>query len=146
MARIAINGFGRIGRLFFRQVFNNLSYAGLDIVAVNDLTDAENLAYLLAHDTVYWGYGKKVSTGVENGVTYLVVDGKKILLTAEKDPAALPWARLDIDIAVEATGFFESFAGASSHIKAGAKRVVIAAPAQEEDGAGGRTVLMGINE
>ena len=146
MAKVAINGFGRIGRLFFRQVFSNPSHAGLDIVAINDLTDAENLAYLLAHDTVYWGYGKKVSTGREGGAVYLVVDGKKILLTQEKDPAQLPWAIIVIDIVVEATGFFESFADATAHIKAGAKRVVITSPAKEEDGVGGKTILMGINE
>lgn len=146
MAHIAINGFGRIGRLFFRQVFGNPAHAGLDIVAINDLTDPENLAYLLRHDTVYWGYGKKVSTGVENGAPYLAVDGKKIALTAEKDPAQLPWARLGIDVAVEATGFFESFTGAAAHIKAGAKRAVIASPAKEEDGSDGATVLMGANE
>ncbi len=146
MTKIAINGFGRIGRLFFRQVFGNPNHTGLDIVAINDLTDAENLAYLLQHDTVYWGYGKKVSTGIENGVTYLVVDGKKILLTQEKDPAQLPWAKHGVDIAVEATGLFESFAGASAHITAGAKRVVIASPAKEEDGVSGKTILMGINE
>lgn len=146
MSKIAINGFGRIGRLFFRQVFANAAHASLEIVAINDLTDPENLAYLLAHDTVYWGYGKKVTTGVENGVTHLVVDGKKILLTQEKDPAALPWARLGIDIVVEATGFFKSFANASAHVKAGAKRVVITSPVKEEDGPEGQTVLMGINE
>lgn len=146
MARIAINGFGRIGRLFFRQVFNNPAHASLDIVAINDLTDPENLAYLLRHDTVYWGYGKKVSTGIENGAAYLVVDGKKIAITAEKDPAALSWAKLDVDVVIEATGLFESFAGASAHITAGAKRVVIAAPAKEEDGPAGVTVLMGANE
>lgn len=146
MARIAINGFGRIGRIFFRQVFNNPAHASLDIVAVNDITDAENLAYLLRHDTVYWGYGRQVTTGVEDGKKYLVVDGKKILLTQEKDPARLPWAALGIDIVVEATGFYESFAGAGAHIKAGARRVVIASPAEDEDGANGKTVLMGANE
>lgn len=146
MARVAINGFGRIGRIFFRQVFANPSHASLDIVAINDLTDAENLAYLLRHDTVYWGYGRQVTMGIENGKTHLVIDGKKILLTQEKDPAQLPWAALGIDIVVEATGLFESFAAAGAHIKAGAKRVVISSPATDEDGAGGKTVLMGANE
>ena len=146
MAKIAINGFGRIGRLFFRHVFMDPAHASLDIVAINDLTDPENLAYLLEHDTTYWRYGKKVTTIVDNGVTYLVVGGKKILLTAEKDPAQLPWAKLGVDVAIEATGFFESFVGASAHITAGAKRVVIASPAKEEDGPEGKTVLMGVNE
>jgi glyceraldehyde 3-phosphate dehydrogenase len=146
MAKIAINGFGRIGRLFFRQVFNNPAHAWLEIAAINDLTDPENLAYLLRHDTVYWGYGKNVTTGIENGAAYLVVEGRHIPITAEKDPANLPWGSLGIDVAVEATGFFESFAGAAGHIKAGAKRVVIASPAKEEDGAEGVTVLMGVNE
>ena len=146
MARIAINGFGRIGRIFFRQVFNNPAHPSFEIVAINDLTDAENLAYLLRHDTVYWGYGKQVTTGVEDGKKYLVVDGKKILLTQEKDPARLPWAALGIDIVIESTGFFESFTRAGAHIQAGAKRVVLSSPAEDADGASGKTVLMGVNE
>lgn len=140
MTNIAINGFGRIGRLFFRQAF---SQPGLNIVAINDLGDVENLAYLLAHDTVYRGYDKKVTTSGSD----LVVDGQKIAVLQEKDPTKLPWKELKIDLVVEATGFFESFEKASAHITAGAKRVVITAPAKDGEGtANGRTILMGVND
>ncbi|MFH1192755.1 MAG: glyceraldehyde 3-phosphate dehydrogenase NAD-binding domain-containing protein [Candidatus Jorgensenbacteria bacterium] len=139
MARIAINGFGRIGRLLFREAFKQ---KGLDIVAVNDLGDAENLAYLLKYDTVYGRYGKEVKT--KRGA--LAVDGKIIALLQEKDPARLPWKKLRIDIVVEATGIFESYEKAKAHLAAGAKRVVITAPAKDSDGPLGRTVLMGVNE
>ena len=124
--KIAINGFGRIGRVFFRHAFGQ---RGLDIVAVNDLGSAENLAYLLTHDSVYGRYEKEVS--VEDGC--LVVDGKRIRFLQEKDPAKLPWGELDIDIAVESTGVFDSYAKAKAHLDAGAKRVVITAPARDEN-------------
>ncbi len=141
MTRVAINGFGRIGRLFFRQAFDIF-----DIVAINDLSDIENLAYLLRHDTVYWGYGKKVSTVEEGGKRYLAVGDKKILVVAEKDPARLPWGELSIDVAVECTGLFESFEGAKAHISAGAKRAVISAPAKDDERPDARTILMGVND
>ena len=154
VTKIAINGFGRIGRLFFRRAFGE---KGLDIAAVNDLGDAENLAYLLKYDTVYGRYGKEVKT--KPGA--LVVEGKAIVLLQEKDPAKLPWKKLGIDIVVEATGIFESYEKAKAHLAAGAKRVVITAPAKDlapepvrcgagADGSppagGGRTILMGVNE
>jgi glyceraldehyde 3-phosphate dehydrogenase len=139
MSKIAINGFGRIGRLFFRQAFE---HAELEIVAINDLGDLENLAYLLKYDTVYGRWNKEVKA--ENGS--LIVDGKTIKVLQEKDPAALPWKDLDIDVAVESTGFFESFDKAKAHLAAGAKRVVLTAPAKDEDGPGGMTVLIGIND
>ncbi len=141
MARIAINGFGRIGRLFFRQAFGVF-----DIVAINDLSAVENLAYLLRHDTVYWGYGKTVTTVIDGDKKYLVVDGVKILVIAEKDPVKLPWGILNIDVVVECTGLFESFSGARAHITAGAKRVVISAPARDEEASDAKTVLLGVNE
>lgn len=150
MARIAINGFGRIGRLFFRQAFPQF-----DIVAVNDLSDAENLAYLLRHDTVYWGYNKTVSIITEGGKKYLVVadsaagtaeHAKKIVLVQEKDPSALPWKELGIDIVVECTGLFESFEKARAHITAGAKRVVVSAPAEDAETDDAKTVLLGVND
>src|SRR3989338_8304459 len=119
-ARIAINGFGRIGRLFFRQTWDNKN---LEIVAINDLGDVENLAYLLKYDTVYRQFENEVR--VEGNE--LVVDGKRVRVLQEKDPIKLPWKELDIDIAVEATGFFETFEKASMHLTAGAKRVVITA-------------------
>lgn len=139
MSKIAINGFGRIGRLLFRQVFANPK---LEIVAVNDLGDLPNLAYLLKYDTVYGRWDKDVE--VKDGA--LVVGGKTIKVLQEKDPAMLPWKDLGVDIAVEATGFFESFDKAKAHLKAGAKRVILTAPAKDEDGPDGMTVLMGVND
>ncbi|MBI5220395.1 MAG: aldehyde dehydrogenase [Candidatus Liptonbacteria bacterium] len=140
--RIAINGFGRIGRLFFRQAFGR---EGLEIVAVNDLGDVQNLAYLLEYDTVYRKYGKTVAA--DSARNALVVDGKEIKVLQEKDPAALPWRELGVDIVIEATGFFESFQAASAHIQAGARRVVLTAPAKDPDGTlGGQTILMGVNQ
>lgn len=139
MSKIAINGFGRIGRLLFRQAFEN---PGLDIVAINDLGDIENLAYLLKYDTVYGKYNKEVTT--ENG--NLVVDGKRVKVLQVKDPTELPWKDLGVDIAVEATGFFESYEKAKVHLTAGAKKVVITAPAKDADTADAKTILVGVNE
>ncbi len=139
MARVAINGFGRIGRLFFRQAFEDKD---IEIVAINDLGDLENLAYLLKYDTVYGRYGKPVEVKDGN----LAVDGKKIEITQEKDPVKLPWEKLKIDIVVEATGAFSEYKKARAHIDAGAKRVVITAPAKDPDGIEGKTVLVGVNE
>ncbi|MCH8244383.1 type I glyceraldehyde-3-phosphate dehydrogenase [Patescibacteria group bacterium] len=128
MVKIAINGFGRIGRLFFRQAEE---HDDLQVVAINDLGDLENLSYLLSHDTVYGRFEK----GLKGVKTF-----------KEKDPAKLPWKKLGIDIVVEATGVFDSYKKAQVHLKAGAKRVVITAPAKDEDGKEGRTVLCGVNE
>lgn len=122
--KIAINGFGRIGRVFFRQAFG---HRGVDIVAVNDLGSPENLAYLLQHDSVYHRYEKDVS--VEDSA--LVVGGTRIRFFQEKDPAKLPWGELDIDVVVESTGVFDSYDTAKAHVDAGAKRVVITAPARD---------------
>jgi glyceraldehyde 3-phosphate dehydrogenase len=154
--RVAINGFGRIGRLFFRIAFDRPE---LDIVAINDLGDVDNLAYLLKYDTVYGRYQKEVKVEVDEkgGKKFLVVDGKKIQFLQEKDPERLPWKDLNVDIVVESTGVFESFEKASAHLKAGAKRVVISAPAKDEDYileegkkevpfGKGRTILLGIND
>jgi glyceraldehyde 3-phosphate dehydrogenase len=150
-ARVAINGFGRIGRLFFRQAFE---LSNLEIVAVNDLGDVENLAYLLKYDSVYGRYGKEIKTVPatvgENGAPgndgKLIVDGKEINFIQVKDPTLLPWKDLQVDIAIESTGLFDSYDKAKVHLAAGAKRVVITAPAKDEDGAGGQTVLNGVNE
>jgi glyceraldehyde 3-phosphate dehydrogenase len=139
MARIAINGFGRIGRLFFREAFGR---PNIEIVAVNDLGDPENLAYLLKYDSVYGRYGKEVS--LKNGT--LIVDGKEIKCFQAKDPTELPWKQLNIDIVVESTGVYESFEKNKAHLDQGAKRVVITAPAKDEDGEVGRTILIGIND
>lgn len=135
--RVAINGFGRIGRAFTRLSHNR----GIEVVAVNDLGSIENLAYLLKYDTVY---GRAPFTvEVQDGA--LVVDGKKILFYQEKDPAALPWKDLSIDVVVESTGLFTNYEKANAHVSAGAKHVVITAPVKEESNLGA-TVLMGLND
>lgn len=138
-ARIAINGFGRIGRLFFRQAFG---MPGFEIVAINDLGDLENFAYLLKYDTVYGRYDKTVEARGGN----LLVDGRTIKFLQIKDPAQLPWKDLKIDIAVESTGLFESYDKAKVHLDSGAKRVVLTAPAKDDDGPAGKTVLVGVND
>ena len=120
--RVAINGFGRIGRLAFRQMINAEGY---EIVAINDLTSPEMLAYLLKYDTTHGRYPGKVEAG-ENAIT---VDGKEITIYAEKDAKDLPWKELDVDVVLECTGFYCSKAKSQAHIDAGAKYVVISAPA-----------------
>jgi len=141
--KVAINGFGRIGRTFFRLANQRHE---LRIVAINDLADLENLAYLLKHDSVYRDYNAKVEVDVKN--KKLIVDNQRIDFLQEKNPANLPWKKLGIDVVVESTGFFESFELASAHLKAGAKRVVITAPAKDDDETLklGATVLLGVNE
>ncbi len=124
---IAINGFGRIGRTFFRQAFER---DGVDVIAINDLGDLNDIAYLLRYDSVYGRYGKGVETRVEGDKQYLVVDGKDIIVLQQKDPAQLPWKELEIDVVVESTGFFTSEDGGKLHTQAGAKYVVITAPAK----------------
>src|SRR5580692_4442743 len=121
MARVAINGFGRIGRGFMRSAFGR---SDIEIVAVNDLTSPENLAYLLKYDSVY-GRAAFSVTSAEHAI---VVDGKTVPVLAERDPSKLPWKDMNIDIVVESTGFFTDAAKAHAHIDAGAKRVVISAP------------------
>ena len=143
MIRVAINGFGRIGRAFARLLQNRgMDSTGspqVELVAVNDLGSLENLAYLLKYDTVY---GRAMFDVAQQGEA-LLVNGKEVKFFSEKDPANLPWNELDIDVVVESTGFFTDYEKASAHISAGAKRVVITAPATGESGA---TVLMGVNE
>lgn len=141
--RIAINGFGRIGRSFLRNVFGREN-ADFEIVAINDLGNAENLAYLLRYDTAY---GKSdLSVDVEKDS--LRVNGREIRFLQERDPASLPWAEMEIDVVLESTGFFTKYEGAKLHLDAGAKRVVISAPAKGEPvpGVESATVLMGVNE
>ena len=125
--KIAINGFGRIGRTFFRQAFGA---PGIEVVAVNDLTDEETLSYLLKYDTVYGRYEKSVETTDAGGTKHLVIDGQKVLSLTEKDPESLPWEDLGVDVVVESTGMFADEEGAAKHIKAGAKYVLISAPAK----------------
>ena len=133
--RVAINGFGRIGRLVFRLMDNDPT---LEVVAINDLTDAEQLAYLLKYDTNHRNYRIDDITFDEEN---LIVGGKKIRVYAEKDPAMLPWGELGIDVVFECTGLFTDVEKASAHINAGAKRVIISAPAKGE----AKTVVYNVN-
>lgn len=141
MTRIAINGFGRIGRAFLRVAHE---HTDLEVVAINDLGDAQQFAYLLAYDSVYGRAPFTVSAGEKK----LVVAGKDIPLYAEADPAKLPWKDLDVDVVVESTGFFTSFEKAKVHLGAGAKRVVITAPVKDAppEGIIGDTILVGLND
>ena len=148
MIKVAINGFGRIGRSFFKVA---LKRPEIEIVAINDLGDIDNLAYLLKYDSVYGREGLDIKTEKateEGGKSFLIVSGKKIAVVSQKDPVNLPWKDMNIDVAVESTGFFESYEAAGAHIKAGAKRVVITAPAKDKPGSTveGKTVLIGVNE
>lgn len=136
MKNIAINGFGRIGRLVFRELFER---EGFQISAINDLTDAKTLAHLLKHDSVHGKLKYKVEV-IDNTI---VVDGKETKIFAIKDPELLPWKDLGIDIVVESTGFFRSREAAAKHITAGAKKVIISAPAKGEVDA---TVVLGVND
>ncbi|RJQ52280.1 MAG: type I glyceraldehyde-3-phosphate dehydrogenase [Actinobacteria bacterium] len=133
--RVAINGFGRIGRQVFRASWDD---PDIDIVAINDICDPKTSAHLLKYDSVHRMWPKEISGG-ENE---LVVDGKSVRVTAERDPAALPWSDLGVDIAVESTGFFTKRDDAAKHLSAGAKRVIITAPAKGED----ITIVLGVNE
>lgn len=144
MARVAINGFGRIGRGFLRSAYGR---GEIEIIAVNDLTSADNLAYLLKYDSVYGQFKGKVESKKDpvTGAGMLVVDGREIPVLAERDPAALPWKAMNVDIVVESTGFFTDPTKARAHITAGAKRVVITAPVKGT-GEGSETILMGANE
>ncbi len=134
--KLAINGFGRIGRNAFKIAFER---SDLDIVAINDLTDTKTLAYLLKRDSNYGTYGKEVGYD-DKGI---IVDGKHIAVLAERDPALLPWGERGVDIVIESTGFFTDKEGASKHIEAGAKRVVISGPTKSD---GVDTIVLGANE
>jgi len=125
MIKLAINGFGRIGRCALKIAWENPK---IKIVAVNDLTDTRTLAYLLKYDTVYGHYGRKVTYDAKN----LIIDGKKIPVFAEKDPSKLPWKKFGVDVVLECTGVFEKKADLEMHLKAGAKKAVLSAPAKDE--------------
>jgi glyceraldehyde 3-phosphate dehydrogenase len=133
--KVGINGFGRIGRVFFRAAWGS---PDLTVVGVNDLTDAPTLAHLLKHDSIHGRFGPEV---VAKGDS-IFVDGRPIRVTAQKDPAGLPWRDLGVDIVVESTGHFVDRAGAGKHLAAGARKVVITAPAKDPD----VTVVLGVNE
>lgn len=141
--KVAINGFGRIGRSFLRLAYEQ--YPQIDIVAVNDLGDVENLAYLLKYDTAQGKSGLEVKAA-EDG-KHIFVNGNDLQVFQEKEPQNLPWEDLDIDIVIESTGFFTKYDMAALHLDAGAKRVIISAPAKGEPRAGvsSGTALMGVN-
>lgn len=133
--RVGINGFGRIGRNFFRAI--EASGADIEVVGVNDLTDNKTLAHLLKYDSILGRLGKEVSYTEDS----IIVGGKKIAALAERDPAALPWGKLGADIVIESTGHFTDATKAAAHISGGAKKVIISAPASNED----VTIVMGVN-
>ncbi|MCZ0756534.1 type I glyceraldehyde-3-phosphate dehydrogenase [Anoxybacillus sp. J5B_2022] len=133
--KIGINGFGRIGRNVFRAALKN---PNIEVVAVNDLTDAKTLAHLLKYDSVHGTLDAEVSVNGNN----LVVNGKEIIVKAERDPAQLGWGELGVDIVVESTGRFTKREDAAKHLEAGAKKVIISAPATNED----ITIVMGVNQ
>jgi glyceraldehyde 3-phosphate dehydrogenase len=132
--KVGINGFGRIGRMVYRAA---LKHPDVDVVAINDLTDAPAMAHLLAYDSVHGQLGLAVHAE-ENAI---VVDDKKIAYSAIKDPSQLPWQELGVDIAMECTGLFRDHENASKHLTAGARKVIISAPAKEPDA----TIVMGVN-
>src|SRR3954468_18915202 len=132
--KVAINGFGRIGRLVYRQIYN---MEGIDVVAINDLTSPAVLAHLLKYDSAQGRFGQEV-TATDNSI---VVNGHEIKIYAQKDPAQIPWGSHDVDVVIESTGFFTDKDKAEAHIKAGAKKVVISAPATGEM----KTVVFNVN-
>ena len=132
--KVAINGFGRIGRLVYRQIYN---MEGIDVVAINDLTSPAVLAHLLKYDSAQGRFGQDV-TSTENSI---VVNGHDVKIYAQKDPAQIPWGQHDVDVVIESTGFFTDKAKAEAHLKAGAKRVVISAPATGDL----KTVVFNVN-
>lgn len=133
---IAINGFGRIGRVFFRIAHNN---PNINIVAINDITDSGTLAHLLKYDSVH----RKFNADVKHDNNHIYVDGKEIKTFASKDPENLPWKALNIDIVIESTGLFLDKASAQKHLNAGAKKIILSAPAKDDDI---RTIVMGVND
>jgi len=133
--RVGINGFGRIGRNVLRA---SLDKTELEFVAVNDLTDAKTLAHLLKYDSIHG----RLDAAIEAGEDYILVNGKKMEITAIRDPGELPWKELGVEVVVESTGRFRDRASASKHLEAGAKRVVISAPAKDPDA----TIVLGVNE
>lgn len=142
MARIAINGLGRIGRTFLKLA---IEHPALDVVAVNDIADPKSLVYLLKYDSAYGRYTKAVGLDSNDGRTWLRLGDHRVELLHERDPVALPWRALGVDIVVEATGVFESYASVRTHLEAGAAHVVLTAPAKDDDTEDARTVLMGVN-
>jgi len=136
MMKIAVNGFGRIGRIFLRNVINKKN---ISVVAINDLTDTQTLAHLFKYDSVHHGFNGTITFDE----SYLYINGQAIRVFAEKDPAELPWNELGIDLVIESTGKFTSKQGASLHLQAGAKQVIISAPSPDKHIP---TVVLGVND
>src|SRR5450432_2912327 len=132
--RVAINGFGRVGRVFFRIAQER----GMDIVAVNDVTDVATLAHLLTYDSTFG----RLRGEVEHGDTWISVDGQRMTALAERDPRRLPWKDLGVDIVIESTGHFSTRDDAALHLAAGARKVLISAPGKGVDA----TIVLGVNE
>ena len=141
--KVGINGFGRIGRAFLKVAWERPE---IEIVAVNDLGSVENMAYLLKYDTVYREWKHEIKAEGQE----IIIDGKKVKVLAEKEPSKLPWKDMGVDVAVESTGLFVTYDKAKAHLDAGAKKVVISAPAKEGNGSPtsilGETILLGVNE
>lgn len=137
MKKVAINGFGRIGRLTLRAAMER-GEKGLEFVAINDLGDAKILAHLFKYDTAFGIYPGKVKVKGNN----IIIDGKEVKVFSEKDPGKLPWKNLKVDVVIESTGFFADRDGAGKHLKAGAKKVIISAPAENPD----VTLVLGVND
>lgn len=133
---VAINGFGRIGRAVLKGL---LEQPGIKVVAINDLTETKTLAYLLAHDSVYGHFAQPVSCTKNS----LIIGKQKIPITAQPDPSQLPWAQYKVDVVVESTGRFRDAAGAQAHLQAGARKVIISAPAKDKEI---KTIVLGVNE
>jgi len=134
--KIAINGFGRIGRIFLRNI---IAKPGIEVVAINDLTDAQTLAHLFKYDSVHRGFNGTVTADDE----HIYINNKKIKILAERDPSLLPWKELNIDLVIESTGKFTSHIGAEQHLAAGAKQVIISAPSADKSVP---TVVLGVND
>ena len=137
--KVGINGFGRIGRAFLKVAWDKPE---IEIVALNDLGDIANMAYLLKYDTVFREWKHEIKVEGDS----LVIDGKKVKVLAQKDPTLLPWKDLEVDVVVESTGLFTSYEKAKVHLDAGAKKVVISAPAKGDGTVPGETILLGVNE
>lgn len=133
---VAINGFGRIGRVFFRCAFSN---PNINIVAINDIADTETLAHLLKYDSVH----RKFPAEIKHDATHIYVNSKEVKIFALKDPEQLPWKALDIDIVIESTGLFLDKKSAQKHLNAGAKKIVLSAPAKDDNI---KTIVMGVND
>jgi glyceraldehyde 3-phosphate dehydrogenase len=134
--RVAINGFGRIGRVFLRNCYND---PAIEIAAINDITDAATLAYLLKYDSVHRAFPGEVTVSGNN----IIINGKSIPVVSFKDPAQLPWKEKNVDIVIESTGHFLDMASARLHLQAGAKKVILSAPAKDDDI---KTVVLGVND